>query len=150
MAKNQQRKEPDLCTPVVSSQMNLPQRLILIIDDDMLIRDMLREGLALQGYQPITATTVQEAEAVLQQYGADTLGLVITDLHLTADLQAKEGYVLYTHWTVRYPAIPFLLISGDPGAQALPAIQTGTVSFLAKPFSLRILLDMVRRLFRAS
>src|SRR5262245_49784081 len=93
------------------------QRIILIIDDDEAIRDMLREVLELQSYRTLTATTVQEAEQILQQQNPDTIGLVITDIHLTPHAQAQEGYVLYKRWTARHPTLPFLLISGDPSSQ---------------------------------
>jgi DNA-binding NtrC family response regulator len=91
---------------------------------------------------------VQEAEDTLQQFGAAALGLVITDIQLTTDRQAREGYMLYQRWRASYPALPFLLISGDPASQTLPAIRTGAVHFLPKPFTMSELLDIVRQIFR--
>jgi two-component system cell cycle sensor histidine kinase/response regulator CckA len=117
---------------------------ILILDDDEAIRTLLEEALQLHGYQTVTAATVTEAEAVLQQYGAAGLALVISDIHLSPNLQAQEGYVLYQRWTVSYPVLRFLLMSGDPRSQTLPAIRTGQVRFLAKPFSISELLDAVQ------
>jgi DNA-binding NtrC family response regulator len=125
------------------------QRIILIIDDDEAIRDMLREVLELQPYRTLTATTVQEAEQILQQQNPETIGLVITDIHLTHHAQAQEGYALYKRWTARHPTLPFLLISGDPSSRTLPEIQTGTVPFLAKPFALPALLDIVASIYRS-
>jgi DNA-binding NtrC family response regulator len=124
------------------------QAIILVIDDDRTIRGLLHEALNLRGY-PVTAVgTVQEAEDTLQQFGAAALGLVITDIQLTTDRQAREGYMLYQRWRASYPALPFLLISGDPASQTLPAIRTGAVHFLPKPFTMSELLDIVRQIFR--
>lgn len=123
------------------------QAIILVIDDDLTIRNFLHNALRLRGYHVTAVGTVREAEEVLQQLGAAALGLVIADIQLTTNRQAREGYVLYQRWTAQYPALPFLLISGDPGSQSLPAIHTGAVHFLPKPFTIGELLDMVRLLF---
>lgn len=119
---------------------------ILILDDDEGIRTLLEEALQLRGYQTVTAATVTEAEAVVQQYGSAGLALVISDVHLSPNPQAQAGYVLYQRWTVRYPGLRFLLMSGDPRSQTLPAIRTGQVRFLAKPFSISELLNAVQAL----
>lgn len=121
-----------------------PPPRVLILDDDEAIRHLLEEALRLLGYQTVTAATVTEAEAVLQQYGPAGLALVISDVHLSANLQAQEGYALYQRWTAMHPALRFLLMSGDPRSQTLPAIRTGRVRFLAKPFSITELLDAVQ------
>src|SRR5688572_29911181 len=124
------------------------QAIILVIDDDQTIQSLLHEALNLRGYQVTTVGTVQEAEDILQQFGAAALGLVITDIQLTANRQAREGYVLYQRWRASYPTLPFLLISGDPSNQTLPAIRTGAVHFMTKPFTMSELLETVHRLFR--
>jgi DNA-binding NtrC family response regulator len=124
------------------------QGIILVIDDDTTIRSLLHEALNLRGYHVTAVGTVQEAEDTLQQFGAAALGLVITDIQLTTNRQAREGYVLYQRWQASYPALPFLLMSGDPASQTLPAIRTGAVHFLPKPFDMGELLDTVQRLFR--
>jgi two-component system OmpR family response regulator len=124
------------------------QATILVIDDDQMIRILLHDTLHLHGYHVTAVGTVQEAEGVLQQLGAAALGLVIADIQLTTNRQAREGYVLYERWSATHPTLAFLLISGDPSSQALPAIHTGAVDFLAKPFSMSELLAVVQRLFR--
>jgi DNA-binding NtrC family response regulator len=134
---------------MVENSVGLAQRIILIIDDDETIRDIIREVLELQSYRIVTVETVQEAEQFLQQQTPDMIGLVITDIHLTSDVQAREGYALYQRWTASYPTLPFLLISGDPSSRTLPEVQSGTVAFLAKPFALQDLLDTVDALFRS-
>jgi DNA-binding NtrC family response regulator len=124
------------------------QTTILVIDDDRTIRNLLHEALRLRGYHVTAVGTVPEAEDVLRQLGVAALGLVIADIQLTTRPQAREGYVLYERWSATHPTLPFLLISGDPSSQSLPAIHTGTVRFLAKPFAMSELLEAVRLLFR--
>jgi DNA-binding NtrC family response regulator len=119
---------------------------VLIIDDDETIRDFLSKAFTLYGYPVVTAATVQEAEATRQRSDYAPIGLVIADVHLTDRLQEQEGYTLFERWTAASPALPFLLISGDPDSKALPAIRTGVVPFLTKPFALAELLHTVRAL----
>jgi DNA-binding NtrC family response regulator len=148
MSDERQGRKLDQCPPALAGRVNLSPRYILLVDDDEAIRNMLQEALELQGYRVSTATTAQEADHVLQQQGPDIIGLVITDIHLTDDHQVQEGYALYEHWILLSPSLPFLLISGAPSSQTLPAIQSGAVPFLAKPFTLKTLLDIVQALFR--
>jgi DNA-binding NtrC family response regulator len=122
--------------------------LILIIDDDSAVRNLLRETLELRGYQIVVAATVQEADEALQRLAATSIGLVITDIHLTRGSHAQEGYELYQRWTALHPTLHFLLISGDPSSRNLPAVRSGIVRFLAKPFTINELLEAVRTLYR--
>ena len=130
---------------------NLPGRTpaitaILIVEDDAMLRQLFEQVLRQQGYAIYTAATVTEAEALRQQRGIATLGLVIADIQLSADPHMREGYALYERWTAAHPTLPFLLMSGDPASRNLPAIQAGAVRFLAKPFPIRALRDAVQAL----
>jgi FixJ family two-component response regulator len=80
----------------------------------------------------------------LQQVGSATIWLVIADIHLTARRQAYEGYHLYERWHTCYPELPFLFIRGSPDGQELPAVRTGAVQLLSKPFAFGDLLHAVR------
>jgi DNA-binding NtrC family response regulator len=117
---------------------------VLIVEDEVGVREVLHETLSFGGYQVITAATVQEAESALQSLGVAEINLVITDINLTPVPNAHEGYALYQRWNALYPALRFILISGDPVNRELPDIRSGAVRFLAKPFEIDALLDVVR------
>jgi DNA-binding NtrC family response regulator len=121
-----------------------------VLDDDETLRELLEKALTSVGYQVLTTASVLEAELVKQCYSAAGLGLVISDIHLTAMSRALEGYELYQRWTAVEPTLPFLQISGDPCSRTLPAIQTGAVHFLAKPFSVQTFLSTVQTLLRVA
>jgi two-component system response regulator FlrC len=125
---------------------SLTQATILVVDDDRAVRNLLCEALSLYDYKVVATATAQEADAALKQLGIAAIGLVIADIQLTADAQAQEGYELYKRWTTAHPTLPFLLISGNPTSQTLPAIRTGAVRFLAKPFTISGLLATVQTL----
>jgi len=123
-------------------------RCILIVEDNEVVRDTLAVALQTYGYAVATAATVHEAEAAMQQRGPTAIGLVIADIHLTSDREAREGYTLYQRWTTAYPHLAYLLTSGDRTNAALPAIRDGVVTFLVKPFELTALLDTVQALLK--
>ena len=117
---------------------------VLIVEDDRGVRDILREALSFCSYRVITAATVQEAERALRTLGVAETNLVIADVNLTHVRDAREGYALYQRWSALYPALRFILMSGDPANQELPAIRSGAVRFLAKPFEIDGLFEVVR------
>jgi CheY-like chemotaxis protein len=61
--------------------------------------------------------------------------VVLANIHLTADRQAREGYALWQRWTALNPHPSFILMSGDTSSRDLPAIRAGAVRWLTKPFS---------------
>jgi two-component system OmpR family response regulator len=123
---------------------------ILLVEDDEAVLDVLAVALRMHGYEVATATTVQEAEAIMQQPGAAAIALVIADINLTRQREAREGYALYQRWATTYPALRYLLISGDQRNTTLPAIHIGAVPFLAKPFGIRELVTTVQGLLSAT
>ncbi len=125
------------------------QQHILLVEDDAALQNVLAMALRVHGYDVATAATVQEAEATMQQLGATAISLVIADINLTGRYEAREGYALYQRWTTAYPALRYLLISGDQRNTTLPAIHVGAVPFLAKPFGIRALVTTVEALLKA-
>jgi DNA-binding NtrC family response regulator len=115
------------------------------VDDEEPVRETLVEVLSFEGYRVITAASVAEAEEARERLGVEGLHLVITDVHLTPGRQVRAGYVLAQRWRVERPALPIILISGDPSNQDLPEVRAGSLGFLLKPFSMEALLDAVRR-----
>ncbi len=80
---------------------NRPE-LVLLIDDDAGIRYVLQEVLRHHGFQAETAATVEEAEKIKQRLGAEAIGVVIIDVHLTPNPRFQEGYTLYEEWSMKY------------------------------------------------
>jgi two-component system, NtrC family, nitrogen regulation response regulator NtrX len=120
------------------------QDTVIIVDDEMGVREILYETLSFYGYRVVTAGTVHEAENALQSLDMAETNVVIIDINLTPAQNAREGYALYKRWSALYPALRFILISGDLNNQELPEIFSGAVRFLAKPFGIDALLKVVR------
>jgi two-component system response regulator FlrC len=117
---------------------------ILIVEDNAGVREALVEILRPEGYGVLTAATVQEAEEARRQLTPGGIDVVIANVHLTADREARGGYALWQRWTALNPQLRFILISGDPSARELPAIRAGVMRWLTKPFSPAEVLDTVR------
>jgi DNA-binding NtrC family response regulator len=64
---------------------------ILIVEDDAGVRKALIEILRTRGYRILTAATVQEAEEARRQMAPGDIGVVIANLHLTADPQGARA-----------------------------------------------------------
>ena len=146
MSDKRQEGKPDHSRQACEDRERPTETTILIVEDDESVQHLLQEALSLRGYRVITAGTVAEAEAHLQRQNAGAIGLVVTDVHLTADPRGQEGYTLYQRWSTVRPTLHFLVISGDPDSLALPAIRSGTVPFLPKPFTLETFLNVVQAL----
>jgi len=124
--------------------------LVLIIDDDEAVRLVLDEVLRHHGYRVESAATAEEADTIKQRLGADAIGAVIVDIHLSANPRFREGYTLYEAWTALHPTLPFILISGISSSLDFPATRSGAVPFLAKPFTMEALIEYLRQLHLVS
>jgi DNA-binding NtrC family response regulator len=117
---------------------------VLIVEDDAGVREALVEILRPEGCRVLTATTVQEAEEAKQRVAPGGIDVVLANIHLTADREAREGYALWQRWTALDPHPRFILMSGDTSSRDLPAIRAGAVRWLTKPFSHAGVLEAVR------
>lgn len=110
---------------------------LLIVDDDALIRRLLRRVVAL--VQP--TAHVYEAESVAQALrivASAPLDVVISDYHLPDGL----GTAVLAAVRARLPQCPVYLISGEPAA-AGAAAEARATGFFAKPLDLNLLLRLL-------
>lgn len=133
---------PDMGSAVEGSATQAPNRLLLVDDDENMIR-MLGYFFERRGFHVVGVPTMAAAQSAFARHGEWTL--VIADYHLPDGNGWQFCCWLRTQTSV---APPFLLISGAEGARAL----SSTVPFLAKPFSVDQLasrVDMILRDARA-
>ena len=126
---------------------DVPQATVFILDDEESVRETLVEVLSIHGYGVITAASVGEAEEAKQQLGVvgvEGIHLVIADIHLTPGCPVRAGYALAQRWRAQHPALPFILMSGDPSNQDLPEVREGALRFLLKPFRMEVFIEVVQ------
>jgi len=97
-------------------------------------------------YIILTALSLEEAEADLEQHEKTDFQLVISDLHLTRHYPVRDGYALYQRLTDGYPGWLFLLINSHRDLSDLTGVRAGAASYLQNPSCLKVLLETVRKL----
>jgi two-component system, cell cycle sensor histidine kinase and response regulator CckA len=116
-------------------------RIVLVVDDDPMIRDLVARAITGAGYRVLTAGDGEEALAVASTLDGQ-LALVVTDVRMPV----MDGIAMAAQLTGSNPRLPVLFISGyAPEAKgALP----GPV--LPKPFTHDQLLRRVRCMLDAT
>lgn len=114
---------------------------ILIIDDDLQIREMLRQMLEFEGYEVIEASNGKDALKLQQGTPAD---LVITDLIMPE----KEGIETIRDLRKMFPEIKIIAMSGGgvvgPESYLKIAKSLGAQKTFVKPIERKVLLDGIR------
>jgi DNA-binding NtrC family response regulator len=109
---------------------------LLIVDDDALIRRLLRRIAAL--VRP--SANVVEAQSVAQALrlvAVTPLDVVITDFHLPDGI----GLTVLAAVHAQHPSCPAYVISGEPNV-ALHALKAGASGFLSKPLDVNLLFQI--------
>jgi CheY-like chemotaxis protein len=104
--------------------------VVLVVEDDFLIRWPAAEYLRDSGYRVIEAGSAGEAMVVFSS-GAH-VDLVFSDINLSGELTGT-GYAFARWLGDNHPSVPMLLTSGD--AAAAPRAQIG-IPFIPKPYVL--------------
>ncbi len=100
---------------------------ILVVDDDKIILDSLREFLTLEGFQTNGAETLKQAVTMLQE---QSYSLVIADINLPDG----DGFELLDIVRKDYPRTVVIAITGYGTIEgAVKAIKSGAYDYLTKP-----------------
>lgn len=119
-----------------------PYRLkkILVVDDDDQLRNMLLEVLGSLDYFPIG---VEDGEKALNQLRIQDFDLVVSDIRMPK----MDGLTLLANIKKMAPDLPVVMITGFPSAcPAQKAMQEGADGYLAKPFRIERIDDLMRDL----
>lgn len=114
---------------------------ILIIDDELEVRNLISDVLADEGYSTATASTEQEAMSLIKNQQPD---LIFLDLWIGNDESA--GLKILNKIKGMHSDIPVVIISGHGTIDvAVQAIQNGAFDFIEKPFVIDRLLIICNR-----
>ncbi len=118
------------------------RRPILVVEDDEDLVSCLRMLLEEEGYPVVVAS---DGDAALDAAANADPALVLIDLHLPGPLSGQD---LVNALRARLdPAVRLVLLTGDDDVPRR-ASELGVDDFLAKPFELDALLEMVDHLAR--
>ena len=116
---------------------------ILVVEDEVMVRDMIEKVLRRAGYGVLLASEGQQAIRYINETGID---LIITDLFMPE----MDGIELVVHLREQSRAIPVIAISGALSGQCEDLLraagQLGAALTLQKPFRVPDLLAAVSQL----
>ena len=114
--------------------------LILIVDDELLIRESLADALTESGYDTLTAAAGEEA---LDLYDNRDVAAIVTDMYMGG----SDGFVLINALRSRGETVPIIVMSGG---QPELAKRIGADATLTKPFRPRQLESLLDQLLEAT
>jgi len=111
---------------------------ILIVEDEAIMRESLRDWLTDSGYQVETA---EEGEEALKTIAEQDFGVAILDLRLPG----KDGLEVLREARAKRPQLKGIIITAYPSVQtAVEAMKEGAIDYLPKPFDLNDLEKLIR------
>jgi len=114
-----------------------PTETILVVDDESMVRDLIRDLLLGEGWQILTAGSADEAEELM---AANEVHLIISDVLMPR----RSGIELLRACRARGQEVPFILMTGFSTMEhAVDACNLGVFSFLHKPIQRKTLLRAV-------
>jgi two-component system cell cycle sensor histidine kinase/response regulator CckA len=127
---------------IEEAKQSLPQgnrELILVVDDEVAIRDITKTSLESHNYQAITASDGIEAIALYAEH-RDEISLVLTDMAMPA----MDGMTTIRTLQKINPKVKIIAISGLATTEKVnAAYEIGIKAFLAKPYTANQLLQTI-------
>ena len=111
---------------------------ILLVDDDISVRNSICRLLQTEGFQVISAANGAEALKIVEKEPVD---IVLLDLNLPI----KNGWETFQHLSSGHPLIPVIIITARSN-QLFPALAAGVGALMEKPLEFPKLLRAIREL----
>ena len=112
---------------------------IMIVDDEMDMRQSVSQWLALSGYDTETYASAEEA---LSHLSFDYAGIVVTDIRMPT----MDGMTFLKKIMVMDSALPVVLVTGHGDVPiAVEAMRLGAFDFLEKPFDPDRMTEIAKR-----
>ena len=117
----------------------MPNRTVIVVDDDADVRDSLEALLQSAGFK---ARLFDSASALLSNFRQEEAGCIIADMRMPD----MDGLTLQAKLTEQKSTLPVIIITGHGDVPlAVRAMKAGALDFIEKPFNDNRLLDSVRR-----
>jgi DNA-binding NtrC family response regulator len=125
-------------------------RAILIVEDDRLWQDIMREPLEDDGYDVTVVDEYQDGRQALEER---TFDLIILDLRLTESAPMLDGERLLAHISRCYPGTPCIVVSGHGDIRVVRDAfkQYHVVDYIAKgQFDILTFIDLAKAALRST
>lgn len=145
--RGEPRAAPQSTVPLGGTTDTLHGALVLVVDDDALVREAMQSLLAQWGYAVVAAATGEEAVALLKD-GDRLPDALLCDYRLPG---AETGIeVIRRLQTVAGRAIPAALVSADTAPESLQETRASGIPLLPKPVAPAKLRALVEHLVSAA
>ncbi len=114
---------------------------VLVVEDEAIIRLILSETLADEGFQVIEAGTGDEAAELID--GPDGFDLLVTDIQMPGTL---DGIAVGEHARRRHADIPVVYMTGRPDSMTRLMALGPRDAVLLKPYGPRDVMAVIDRL----
>jgi len=122
----------------------MTQSSVLIVEDDLSLREALCDTLTLAGY-PVSGAC--DAQSALDMMAHETFSMVVSDVQMPR----MDGHALLKRVKATHPELPVLLMTAYGTIQkAVDAMHDGAADYLVKPFDAEVLVNMVSRYLPAT
>jgi two-component system cell cycle sensor histidine kinase/response regulator CckA len=118
--------------------------IILLVEDEDMVRNVAERALSRQGYRVLTASDGEQGLEILA--GDDKIDLLISDVVMPN----MDGPTMVAQARRNHPDLPVLFMSGYAEEQLRKSIDIANVAFLPKPFSVSQLAEAARDAIAAS
>jgi DNA-binding SARP family transcriptional activator len=126
-------------TPQQNEQAKDAKKTILLVEDNVLNRELTNAVLKTAGYQVVLAKDGAEA---LMTVGRESIDLILLDI----DLPFIDGHNVLAALKEKGIEVPTIFVSGLPGeAPEVRAFEVGAADFIRKPVKNTVLLARVKR-----
>ena len=112
---------------------------IAVVDSDRLTREFITHVMMYSVNRDVLA--FENAEEVIDAAKSGcTIHLILSEVHLPG----RSGLDLLQYFKKNHGSVYFIVVSADPANES-PATELGADAFLAKPFHLKDLFEIVQR-----
>ena len=119
----------------------MPDKKVLIVDDELAIRELLAKTVKISGYQPVTAGSGEEALELLRQH---EIPVMFIDLKLPG----ISGMELCRRIRRDMPKAQLFAMTGFRDEfEQLNCLKAGFNDYFFKPFDLRLILQVTAKAF---
>lgn len=117
----------------------MSKQAVLVVEDDLALREALADTLETAGHSVITAADGSEALALLER---SSVGVMVSDMQMAP----MDGHQLLHKVRASRPDLPFIMITAYGTIEkAVTAMRDGATDYLVKPFEADMLVEVVER-----
>jgi PAS domain S-box-containing protein len=134
-------------TNLQSGESDLPRgrgELILVVDDEVAVRDMIGATLEVCGYRPLTACDGTEAVALFVEHATEIRAVLVDSL-----MPLMDGAATVRTLRRLDSQVPIITVSGlNEDHEEIQRLELRGLRFLHKPFTTAALLQLLRRVLK--